>query len=96
MATVFHWSGSWTSGGDNDDLFPGETHPWWVHYFRPGDVISVTAFPVTGNPFATRSLAVRNLRTVGTTQGLEISFDVTNVGPDSIPGYFVNLAVIND
>lgn len=93
MASVLYWSGSWVSGGD--DLAPGETHPWAVWFFRVSDVVSVTAFPVTGNPFVTRTMMIRNLRTEGRSDGLRVFFDVVNVGNASIPGYFFNLAMVN-
>ena len=88
MATVFHWSGSWASAGD-DDLLTGKSHWLRVQLFRPGDVISLTAFPITGNPFVTRTLTIKNLRTEGKSDGLRIFFDVADVVNSSIPAYFV-------
>ena len=95
MATVVYWSSSWASAGDGYDLKSGDSHKWGVGVFRYGDVISVTAFPVIGDPLVTRNLAIRNLRSETNPDGLLFLFEVANVGNSSVPGYSVNLAVFN-
>ena len=68
-------------------MLPGDVHSWIMWGFNYGDVVSVSAHPVVGNPNAERILAVENVHVEGNVGGRRLLFDVRNVGPDSIPGY---------
>jgi hypothetical protein len=62
MASVNRAFFSWTSS-EGGDFTPGSAHFWWMTGFKYGDVLSVTAHSVIGDPTAPhRVLAVENLR----------------------------------
>jgi len=65
--------------------------------FKPGDALSVTAHPITGNPNAPhRILTVENVRVDGTPNGgRTLLFTVRNVGAYSMPGYGVGIGWIS-
>jgi hypothetical protein len=65
--------------------------------FKYGDVLSVTAHPVTGDPTAPhRVLAVENMRIDGDPSGGEtLLFTVRNVGLSSMPAYGVGISWIS-
>jgi hypothetical protein len=97
VATVNRAFFSWTSSGPGGDFSPAAAHGWWMTGFTYGDVLSVTAHPVTGNPSAPhRVLAVDNLCIDGTpTGGRTLLFTVRNVGAFSMPGYGVGISWIS-
>ncbi|HTF68254.1 MAG TPA: hypothetical protein VK638_36815 [Edaphobacter sp.] len=95
MATVNRAFFSWTSG-PGGDFTPGSAHNWWMTGFKYGDVLSVTAHSVVGNPFAPhRVLAVENVRVDGDPGGHTFLFTVRNVGSFSTPGYGVGISWIS-
>jgi hypothetical protein len=97
MATTSRYFFSWTSSGPGGDFHPGATHGWWMTGFSYGDVLSVTAHPVTGDPTAThRVLTVEALRTDGTPGGgRTLLFTVRNTGAFSMPGYGLGISRIS-
>jgi hypothetical protein len=62
MATVNRAFFSWVSG-EGFEFTPGSAHSWWMTGFKYGDVLSVTAHSIVGNPLAPhRVLAVSDIR----------------------------------
>jgi hypothetical protein len=81
----------WLNGGWVGDMAPGDVHGWiaWGGGLQAGDVISIMAHPVIGNPNAQeRVLQVENVQAEGTSDGARrIFYWVRNAGPEWIPGY---------
>lgn len=98
MANVSHWYASWVSTEGND-MRPGEAHEWWMAPAVPGDAISVTAQPITGDPDQPhRVLAVENVRIIGEPSdrgGHTMLFTVRNVGSSFIVGYGIGFGFIS-
>jgi hypothetical protein len=94
MANVSYWAGSWASGGDGDDLGPGESHNWIMWGFDYGDAVSLSAHPVVGAPVE-RYLAVENTRIEADPNGRRLYFTVRNVGQNSVPGYTIGYSWVS-
>lgn len=96
MANQYYWSTGWVSSEGND-MAPGDSHWWWASPFAYGDAITLTAYPLTGNPNdAHRVLTVENIRIDGTPDGgRTLLFVVRNAGTTFIPGYTVGSSVVN-
>jgi hypothetical protein len=94
MANVVYWSGSWTSSGDDDDLYPGESHYWIAWGYNYGDAITITAHPVQGND--EHILAVENVRIQADAGGRRIFYSVRNAGAAQVPGYAVGYAQVSE
>jgi hypothetical protein len=95
MATVNRAFFSWVSG-EGFDFAPGSAHSWWMTGFKYGDVLSVTAHSIVGNPLAPhRVLAVSDIRVDAQLTGETLLFTVRNVGSDSTPGYGVGISWIS-
>jgi hypothetical protein len=86
MAQLITWlQSSWIG-----DMAPGDVHGWVAYGdLQFGDVISIMAHPVVGDPNAPeRVLQVENVQAEGTPDGARrIIYSVRNAGPSSIPGY---------
>jgi hypothetical protein len=93
MANVWYWSGSWTSGGDGDDLGPGETHDWIMWGYNYGDAITLTAHPVGGAD--ENILAIENVQIQADGSGRRLFYTVRNVGSNFITGYAVGFAGVS-
>jgi len=95
MATVNRAFFSWISQ-EGFDLAPGAAHSWWMTGFKYGDVLSVTAHSIVGNPFAPhRVLAVTDVRVDAQLTGETLLFTVRNVGSFSTPGYGLGISWIS-
>ncbi|HJZ94044.1 MAG TPA: hypothetical protein VKE40_24430 [Gemmataceae bacterium] len=96
MANTYYWSTSWVST-EGGDMAPGDEHYWWANPFDYGDAISVTAYPVTGNPEDLhRQLEVKDVRIDRVPDGgTTLLWTVKNVGTTYIPGYAVGSSVTN-
>jgi hypothetical protein len=96
MATVNRAFFAWVSSSEGNDFAPGSAHGWWMTGFRYGDVLSVTAHSVAGNPSAPhRVLAVDNVRVDAQLSGETLLFTVHNVGSFSTPSYGVAISWIS-
>jgi len=86
MAQVITWiQSSWIG-----NMAPGDVHGWVAFGgLQFGDVITIMAHPVVGDPNAQeRVLQVENVRAEGTSDGTRrILYSVRNPGPEWIPGY---------
>lgn len=96
MATVNRAFFTWVSPDEGFDFFPGAAHSWWMTGFNYGDVLSVSAHSVVGDPYAPhRVLAVTDLRVDAQLTGGTLLFTVRNVGGYSTPGYGVGVSWIS-
>ena len=93
MATTETWGFSWLGG----EMNPREEHGWWVGTLSGDEVITATAYAITGDPNAgPRRLTVTGLETYGATGGAyrDVIVTIRNTGGESIPGYWVNMAFV--
>ena len=92
MATANRAYFSWIGTGGSY-FPPGGTHDWWMVGFNVGDALSVTAYPVIGDPRDLhRVLQVENIRMDGDPGGWTFRFRVHNIGTTHMPGYGVGIA----
>ncbi len=92
MANVSYWSSSWVSGVGAPPLASGETHEWISWGFNYGDVLNVSAHPVTaGDPVI---LEVQNIRIEHDVTGQRLYFTVKNVGNLFTRGYAMAFSII--
>jgi hypothetical protein len=78
-------------------MFPSAEHEWWVGTLSGDEVITATAYAVTGDPTAgPRMLTVTEIKTYGATGGAyrDVILTVRNTGGESIPGYSVSMAFV--
>jgi hypothetical protein len=94
MANVSSWLGAWISAGEADDLPPGGSHDWVMWGFSYGDVISVTAHPITGAP-EDRVLVVENVKIEGDPSSRRMFLRITNAGSTYVPGYGIAYGFIS-
>jgi hypothetical protein len=78
-------------------MAPGATHNWVSGLYSWGDVVTLTAHAVVGDPGAlVRELIVENVYSTADTNGQRrVLFNVRNNGAYPIPGYLVGVSVIN-
>ena len=92
MATVSHHFGSWVGG----NLLPGQAHHWIYWGFQYGDMLSVSAHAVAGDPtVGERVLAVQDVRVEADPSGRRLYFTVRNVGAAPVPGYGMGIGRIS-
>lgn len=94
MANVSYWFGSWTSGGEADDLAPGDVHNWIAWPYDYGDAITVTATPLQGGD--EQILTVENVRIQADAGGRRIFYSVRNAGNTFVPGYGVGYSYVSN
>jgi hypothetical protein len=95
VATVRHFSFSWTSSSSEHDMAPGE-----VHYYAFSDLDETEAVSISVHPairFLPRSaLVVENVQGVtGDPYFLHTKFTVRNAGDFDVSRYSVGIGVIS-
>jgi len=94
MANLMRWFGSWVSA-EGHDLQPGQAHHWIMWGFNYGDVLAVTAHPVSRQGGPQRILFVENVRIERLNGDNKLAFSVRNGGTDGIPGYGMGFSIIS-
>ncbi len=89
MANLRRHHFGWVGHG----FHPGVEHRWWVAPINFGEVLHVTAHPVT---LMAREVMVKELRTHVDRAGKRtLFFTVRNTGPNVINGYGVDVSVVS-
>jgi hypothetical protein len=94
MASVSVWSGTWVDSGEIG-LQPGEEHHWAMWGFGYGDVVNVTAAPLSSDA-GDQILLVKDVRMEADSQGgRRCFFTIRNAGPVRAIGYAMNFAFMS-
>jgi hypothetical protein len=89
MADLAHLEFSWVG----NDFDPGVEHSWWFGPISFGDVVYVTAHPVSR---ISREAMVKDIRVHDDAGWRTLLFTVRNTGVNNISGYGVHISVINN